>query len=147
MPGGTSHRDRSAQPAPLTSRGAGVLRCAVWGVLNVTPDSFSDGGQFLAAQDALARGLSLGAAGADVVDVGGESTRPAGRTYGAGYERVGVDEEVRRTEPVVAGLVAQGVTVSIDTTKAEVARRAAQQGRGRHPRRPARPRRSSVATS
>ncbi|MEZ4325800.1 MAG: dihydropteroate synthase [Polyangiales bacterium] len=97
-------------------------------MLNVTPDSFSDGGQFLAAQDALARGLSLGAAGADVVDVGGESTRPAGRTYGAGYERVGVDEEVRRTEPVVAGLVAQGVTVSIDTTKAEVARRAAQQG-------------------
>ena len=122
MPGGTSHRDRSAQPAPLTSRGAGVLRCAVWGVLNVTPDSFSDGGQFLAAQDALARGLSLGAAGADVVDVGGESTRPAGRTYGAGYERVGVDEEVRRTEPVVAGLVALGaviVAVVSATHKAE----------------------------
>jgi dihydropteroate synthase len=97
-------------------------------VLNVTPDSFSDGGHFLGLSAALAQGRAMRRAGADVIDVGGESTRPAGKTYGAGFEPVSVDEEVRRTEPVVAGLVEAGVCVSIDTTKAQVARCAARAG-------------------
>jgi dihydropteroate synthase len=84
------------------------------GVLNVTPDSFSDGGRWLDPGAAVAHGLALAAEGADIIDVGGESTRP-----GAG--RVSAAEELRRVGPVVAGLVAAGLTVSIDTTRAEVA--------------------------
>jgi dihydropteroate synthase len=89
-------------------------RCAVLGILNVTPDSFSDGGQFVTRDDAVAHGVTLCAAGADLVDVGGESTRP-----GAG--RVEADEELARVLPVVRDLVAEGVPVSIDTTRAAVA--------------------------
>ncbi len=84
------------------------------GVLNVTPDSFSDGGRFLAVDAAVAQGLRLASDGADLVDVGGESTRP-----GAG--RVPVAEEQARVLPVVAALVAAGVGVSIDTMRAETA--------------------------
>jgi dihydropteroate synthase len=85
------------------------------GVVNVTPDSFSDGGRFLDADIAVAHGLALVAAGADVLDVGGESTRP-------GAAPVDAAEELRRVLPVVAGLAADaGVPVSIDTTKASVA--------------------------
>jgi dihydropteroate synthase len=84
------------------------------GVVNVTPDSFSDGGQWLDPEAAVAHGLQLAAEGADLIDVGGESTRP-----GAG--RVSAAEELRRVGPVVAGLVSAGMTVSIDTTRAEVA--------------------------
>jgi dihydropteroate synthase len=84
------------------------------GVLNVTPDSFSDGGRFLDADAAIAHGLELDAAGADVVDVGGESTRP-------GANSVTVDAEIDRVVPVVVALVAQDVVVSVDTSKAEVA--------------------------
>ncbi|WP_432523556.1 dihydropteroate synthase [Kineococcus sp. SYSU DK006] len=91
------------------------------GVLNTTPDSFSDGGRFLDAGDALARGLALRAAGADLVDVGGESTRP-----GAG--RVEAAEELRRVLPVVRALAAAGVAVSVDTMRAEVARAAVEAG-------------------
>jgi dihydropteroate synthase len=91
------------------------------GVLNVTPDSFSDGGLYLAADAAIAHGLDLANAGAAIVDVGGESTRP-------GAEPVEADEELRRVVPVVAGLVEHGVTVSVDTTKAAVARAALEQG-------------------
>jgi dihydropteroate synthase len=88
---------------------------AVMGVVNVTPDSFSDGGRFLEAGAAVAHGLELAAAGADLLDVGGESTRP-------GAEPVAVEEERRRILPVVEALAAQaGVPVSIDTTKAPVA--------------------------
>ena len=90
-------------------------RPAVMGVLNVTPDSFSDGGSFLAPDDAIAHGRRLADEGAAIVDVGGESTRP-------GAEPVTVDEELRRVEPVIEGL--SGIPVSIDTSKAEVARRA-----------------------
>ncbi|MCA9534754.1 MAG: dihydropteroate synthase [Myxococcales bacterium] len=126
MQGGRTPRDDHAQPAP--SEGAGLCRCALWGVLNVTPDSFSDGGLFQDPSQALARGLAMRDAGADVIDVGGESTRPAGKTYGPGYEPVSLGEEIQRTEPVVAALVSAGVAVSIDTTKPEVARRAARAG-------------------
>ena len=90
------------------------------GVVNVTPDSFSDGGRFLDADAAIAHGRELVAQGADILDVGGESTRP-------GAESVGAAEETARIEPVVAGLRAAGVQLSIDTSKlavAEVALRA-----------------------
>jgi dihydropteroate synthase len=85
------------------------------GVVNVTPDSFSDGGLFLDARAAVAYARGLVEEGAAIVDVGGESTRP-------GSEGVSLDEELRRVEPVLERL--QGMAVSIDTSKAEVARRA-----------------------
>src|SRR4051794_13591611 len=84
------------------------------GVVNVTPDSFSDGGAFADSDSAVEHGLALVAAGADIVDVGGESTRP-------GAERVSADEERRRVEPVVSALAAAGVVVSIDTMRASTA--------------------------
>ena len=90
-------------------------RCLVMGVVNVTPDSFSDGGAWFGADAAIARGLELAAQGADVVDVGGESTRP-------GAQRVTAAEELRRVAPVVSALAAAGVPVSVDTMRAEVAR-------------------------
>ncbi len=89
-------------------------RCLVVGILNVTPDSFSDGGRWVAPDAALAHGLGLVEDGADIVDVGGESTRP-------GAARVSAAEELRRVLPVVRALVAAGVTVSIDTMRAGVA--------------------------
>ena len=96
-------------------------RCAVFGILNVTPDSFSDGGVNLAAAAAIENGLAAARAGVDVLDVGGESTRP-----GAG--RVDTEEELRRVLPVVEGLVAAGALVSVDTMRAEVARQCARAG-------------------
>ncbi|MFQ1002954.1 dihydropteroate synthase [Modestobacter sp. SSW1-42] len=89
-------------------------RCVVVGVLNVTPDSFSDGGRHETVDAAVAHGLALAAAGADYVDVGGESTRP-------GAERVPADHELRRVLPVVAELARAGVAVSVDTTRSRVA--------------------------
>ncbi|GAA4295908.1 dihydropteroate synthase [Streptomyces violaceoruber] len=89
-------------------------RCAVMGVVNVTPDSFSDGGRFFDTTAAIKHGLDLVAQGADLVDVGGESTRP-------GATRVDEDEELRRVVPVVRGLASEGVTVSVDTMRASVA--------------------------
>ena len=96
-------------------------RCVVMGVLNVTPDSFSDGGCFADPADAIAHGLAMAAAGADYVDVGGESTRP-------GADRVDADEECRRVVPVVRELAAAGLQVSVDTTRAEVAEAALRAG-------------------
>ena len=96
-------------------------RCLVMGVLNVTPDSFSDGGHFLATEAAVEHGLAMAAAGADLVDVGGESTRP-------GATRIGVDVELDRVLPVIEALTASGVAVSIDTMRAEVARAAVAAG-------------------
>ncbi len=84
------------------------------GVINVTPDSFSDGGEFADVDRAVEHGLALLREGADLLDVGGESTRP-------GAERVSPDEERRRVEPVVAALAAAGATVSIDTMRASTA--------------------------
>ncbi|MER5477220.1 dihydropteroate synthase [Streptomyces sp. NPDC002734] len=92
-------------------------RCAVMGVVNVTPDSFSDGGRWFDTTAAVKRGLDLAAEGADLVDVGGESTRP-------GATRVDEDEELRRVIPVVRGLTAEGVVVSVDTMRASVAEKA-----------------------
>ncbi len=96
-------------------------RCVVMGILNVTPDSFSDGGRFLNRDAAVAHGVALHRAGADLVDVGGESTRP-------GAPRVAVDVETQRVVPVVRDLVGQGVPVSIDTTRAGVAEAAVEAG-------------------
>jgi len=84
------------------------------GVVNVTPDSFSDGGQWYGADAAIAHGLELAAQGADIVDVGGESTRP-------GAQRITEEEELRRIGPVVSELVRAGLPVSIDTMRARVA--------------------------
>ena len=92
-------------------------RTLVMGVVNVTPDSFSDGGEWFEPQAAVAHGHDVIAAGADIVDVGGESTRP-------GAERPSVEEELRRVMPVVSALAASGAVVSIDTMRAEVARAA-----------------------
>jgi dihydropteroate synthase len=92
------------------------------GVLNVTPDSFSDGGLYSEREKAVARGLALFAAGADIVDVGGESTRP-------GSSRVEAEEERRRVVPVIEALRSRGGgLLSVDTTKAEVARAALDAG-------------------
>jgi dihydropteroate synthase len=93
------------------------------GVLNVTPDSFSDGGLYRDSDAAVAGGLALFEAGADIVDVGGESTRPGGAV------RVGADDECRRVVPVIRGLRERGAgPLSIDTTKADVARAALDAG-------------------
>lgn len=91
------------------------------GILNVTPDSFSDGGRFLAVEAAVEHGLGMWAAGADIIDVGGESTRP-------GSQGVDADTEMARVVPVVAGLRTNGVAVSIDTSKPEVAAAAVEAG-------------------
>ncbi|MFD3378824.1 MULTISPECIES: dihydropteroate synthase [unclassified Streptomyces] len=91
-------------------------RCAVMGVVNVTPDSFSDGGHWFDTTAAVKHGLDLVAEGADLVDVGGESTRP-------GAARVDEAEELKRVIPVVRGLASEGVTVSVDTMRASVAER------------------------
>jgi dihydropteroate synthase len=95
--------------------------CVVMGVLNVTPDSFSDGGNYADHDSAVAHGLEMHAAGADYVDVGGESTRP-------GADRVDAAEECNRILPVIRDLAAEGVRVSVDTTRAEVAEAALDAG-------------------
>jgi dihydropteroate synthase len=100
----------------------------IWGVLNVTPDSFSDGGRWLRAEDAIAHGERMRAEGADVVDVGGASSRPPGPTYGAGAPEVPAAVEAARVLPVVRALASRGVRVSIDTTRAEVAQAAIEAG-------------------
>jgi dihydropteroate synthase len=97
-------------------------RAAVMGIVNVTPDSFSDGGRFLDPDAAVAQGIALAGQGADVLDVGGESTRP-------GAAPVPADEELRRVIPVVERLAATtSVPISVDTTKAAVARAAIDAG-------------------
>jgi dihydropteroate synthase len=98
-------------------------RPLVMGVLNVTPDSFSDGGQFFDTKHAIARARQLAADGADLIDIGAESTRPYGDALA-----VSVDEELRRLEPVLPEVRGLGVPVSIDTMKADVARWALDNG-------------------
>lgn len=112
----------TSRPAPsATPADRPVLRAllsrpypAVMGVLNVTPDSFSDGGQFIAPERALAQARRMIAEGADIIDIGAESTRP----YGA--QPVTADEELRRLRPILADVVSLGVPVSIDSMKAAV---------------------------
>ncbi len=97
-------------------------RTCIMGVVNVTPDSFSDGGKFFSNQTAIAHGQKMAEDGADIIDIGGESTRPFS-------DAVSAAEELRRVIPVIAELVARiSVPISIDTTKAEVARRAIEAG-------------------
>ena len=104
-------RDLTRQRLPL-----------LMGILNVTPDSFSDGGQFNAMDQAVARALQMEADGADIIDIGGESTRP-------GSEGVTLDEELQRTIPVIRELAQKlRIPISIDTTKSEVARQALDAG-------------------
>lgn len=89
----------------------------VMGILNVTPDSFSDGGEFTTVETAVAHGLEMLKDGADIIDIGGESTRP-------GAQRVSEEEELSRVMPVITQLAAQGAVISIDTMRASVAREA-----------------------
>src|SRR6187402_1337505 len=96
-------------------------RPMVFGILNVTPDSFSDGGRWNTLDDAIEHGESLAGAGADFVDVGGESTRP-------GAQRVGEVEEQERVIPVVSALAQRGVAVSVDTMRASTAALAIEAG-------------------
>jgi dihydropteroate synthase len=97
-------------------------RTAIMGILNVTPDSFSDGGQYLDAEKAIARGIAIEQEGADIIDVGGESSRP-------GSETVPEQEELRRVLPVIEGLAkAVKIPISVDTYRASVARRAIEAG-------------------
>jgi dihydropteroate synthase len=97
-------------------------RTALMGVLNVTPDSFSDGGKYLDPEKAVAHGVRLAEEGADVIDVGGESTRPGAR-------QIPVEEESQRVIPVIRGLRrVLSIPISIDTCKAEMARRALDEG-------------------
>jgi dihydropteroate synthase len=99
----------------------GVERFSVMGIVNVTPDSFSDGGLYLDAEAAISHGLRLADEGAAILDVGGESTRP-------GAEPVGAEVETSRVVPVVERLAGEGLRVSIDTSKLEVARAALDAG-------------------
>lgn len=102
--------------------GNGTRRPLVMGILNVTPDSFSDGGKHHVAQRAIEAGLRMERDGADIIDIGGESTRPYSTP-------VDTDEELRRVIPVIRGLAGKvGVPISIDTSKAEVAREAIESG-------------------
>ncbi len=94
------------------------LRTCVMGIVNITPDSFSDGGRFFDTRTAVAHGLALAAAGADIIDIGGESTRPFS-------DPVAAEEEIHRVVPVIEELAQRiAVPISIDTTKSEVARQA-----------------------
>jgi dihydropteroate synthase len=112
------------RPPPL-DLGRGLIadwdRVLIMGVVNVTPDSFSDGGRYLDATAAVEHGLALWAAGAAILDVGGEATNPRAAAVGA-------DDELARVLPVIEGLAAAGAVVSVDTTKAAVARAACAAG-------------------
>ena len=101
-------------PRGLSAPLADLDRTVVMGILNVTPDSFSDGGRWASVEAAIERGVRLHTEGADIVDVGGESTRP-------GAQRISAEEELARVLPVVRDLSGAGIPVSIDTMRAEVA--------------------------
>ena len=98
-----------------------MQRTLVLGILNVTPDSFADGGKFLEPAAAIIQGRKLITEGADIIDVGGESTRP-------GAERVSEEVELKRVIPVITELVKDGAVISVDTTRSEVAKAAIKAG-------------------
>src|SRR5437879_9816835 len=112
----------TSRPAPAAiSTGHPLLRAllsrpypAVMGVLNITPDSFSDGGQFIAPERALAQARRMIAEGADIIDIGAESTRP----YGS--QPVSAEEELKRLQPILSDVVSLGVPISIDSMKSAV---------------------------
>ncbi|NBB74554.1 MAG: dihydropteroate synthase [Bacteroidetes bacterium] len=118
-------RGRALDCRPGQPMGAHVM-----GILNVTPDSFSDGGQFLDADDAVARAAAMHDEGATIIDVGGESTRPAGSVYGEGAAQVAREEELDRVRPVIEGIVERvpEALISVDTYKPAVARAALEAG-------------------
>jgi len=100
-------------------------RTHIMGILNVTPDSFSDGGRFMSVASAVDRALAMAEEGADFIDIGGESTRPKGSAYGEGAEPVSLQEELDRVIPVVEALTEKLIVpLSVDTYKAPVAARA-----------------------
>ena len=109
------------KPSGLPTSLANLNRTLVMGVLNVTPDSFSDGGKFAATETAIAHGKQMFQDGADLVDVGGESTRP-------GADRISIQEELDRVLPVISELTKSAIPVSIDTMRAEVAEQAVPAG-------------------
>jgi len=119
----TADQRAGAAPSAWLARRLAARQPLVMGILNVTPDSFSDGGRFLDPARAIAQARAMIADGADIIDVGAESTRPYG-----GAVAVSADEERQRLEPVLSTVCALGLPVSIDTMKAEVARWALAQG-------------------
>jgi dihydropteroate synthase len=125
-----SERESSGRSSAFRGPRSAPACCEVWGILNVTPDSFSDGGLHFTKDDAVARALAMLDEGADVIDVGGASSRPRGLTYGAGAAPVGIDEEIRRVVPVIETLLGRAplAVVSVDTTSAEVAEAAVTAG-------------------
>jgi dihydropteroate synthase len=108
-------------PSGLPQNLRNLDRTLVMGVLNVTPDSFSDGGRFIDAKIATSHALQMNKDGADIIDIGGESTRP-------GSDRISAQEELDRVLPVISALVDSGVAISIDTMRAEVAQEAIEAG-------------------
>ena len=108
-------------PQGLPSHLSSLDRTLVMGVLNVTPDSFSDGGLFATTSSAIEHGIAMAESGADIVDIGGESTRP-------GAARISTQEELDRVIPVIEALAAKNISTSIDTMRAEVAKAAVQAG-------------------
>ena len=104
-------------------------RTLIMGVLNVTPDSFSDGGLYNSTEKAVARALEIEAEGADILDIGGESTRPSGKSYGEGERCISADEESQRILPVLNALSGRlQIPISIDTYKSATARAALMAG-------------------
>src|SRR5690625_1540814 len=108
-------------PAGLPPQLRAIERTLVMGVVNVTPDSFSDGGRWFTPREAVSQARRLLDEGADLIDIGGESTRP-------GADRVTSDQEIERVLPVIEQLVAEGAHVSVDTMRADVARAAIERG-------------------
>jgi dihydropteroate synthase len=120
-------RDQTLDCRPDALRAVGAH---VMGILNVTPDSFADGGRYATVDAALRQAEAMLAAGAALLDIGGESTRPKGTTYGAGAQAVAEDEELRRVLPVVEAIAARfpGALLSVDTYKPRVALEALERG-------------------
>ena len=121
---------RPAGPAPenvltqLLAKTRPLMRPLIMGVLNVTPDSFSDGGRFLQPPAAIEQARRLAAEGADIIDIGAESTRPYG-----GMRPISLDEERERLAPILPAVATIGIPVSIDTRKAGIAAWALEAGR------------------
>ena len=113
--------DHTVEPKVTTFAGLSLDRPRIMGIVNVTPDSFSDGGEALRVEDAVNRGRAMLAAGADILDIGGVSTRP-------GATPVSVDEECTRVLPVIESLAGEGARISIDSQRAAVMRAAVAAG-------------------